>query len=260
MGSASSCKWASYLREGFASTQQRREPLAGNAVYCSNDFKAALSECTATTQKIPSLNTQVIGLLLLLSQYQSNGWDRGGLMIEESQGVLWEVMPFFHTPSITSKFGSGGKQWKMEHFPFSSLDPVHATCDFTLPECSRAGVATPVPGKRAVDAVGWKVLHTWWELGDPLFNSRAVSFALNHGLFQTDLQFGALQFQSFTDSPFNLKEQKRCQRYKEIALMEKKYDFNLCLSGDFLGKTRLVGGFVFETTSPLGRKHPRGRK
>lgn len=109
MGSASSCKCASYLREGSASIQQGREPLTGNVVYCSNDFKAALSECTATTQKIPLLNIQIIKLLLLLSLYQSNGWNRDGLMIEESQGVLWEVMPFFHTPSLTPKFGSGGK-------------------------------------------------------------------------------------------------------------------------------------------------------
>lgn len=145
MGSASSCKCASYLREGSASIQQSREPLTGNAVYSSNDFKAARSECTATTQKIPSRDIRVIRLLLLLSLYQSNGWDCDGLMIEESLGVLWEVMPFFHTPSIISKFGSGGKQWKMVHFPFSSLDPVHATCDLTLPDCSRAGVATPVP-------------------------------------------------------------------------------------------------------------------
>lgn len=145
MGSASSCKCASYLRQGSASIQQSREPLTGNAVCCSNNFKAALSECTATTQKILSLNIRVIRLLLLLSLYQSSGWNCDGLTIEESQGVLWEIMPFFHTPSITSKSGSGGKQWKMEHFPFSSLDLVHAMCNLTLPECSRAGVATPVP-------------------------------------------------------------------------------------------------------------------
>lgn len=95
--------------------------------------------------------------------------------------------------------------------------------------------------------------------GSPVFNSRAVSFALNHSLFQTALQVSALQFQSFTDSPFNLKEQNQCQRYKEIALLGKKSYFNLCLSGDFLGKTRLVGRFVFKTASPLGRKHLRGR-
>jgi len=50
-----------------------------------------------------------------------------------------------------------------------------------------------------------------------VFNSRAISFALNHGLSQTEVQF-----QRFTDSPFNLKEQNQCQRYKEIALMKTK--------------------------------------
>lgn len=39
---------------------------------------------------------------------------------------------------------------------------------------------------------------------------------------------------------------------------KKKSDFTLCLSGDFLGKTRLVVRFVFKTTSPLGSEHLRG--
>lgn len=143
----------------------------------------------------------------------------------------------------------------MNIFPFPPLTPSmqHMTEHYqTVPELRWPHLCT---GKRAVGAVDWKA---WWVLGAPLFNSRAVSFALNHGLFQTDLQFSPLQFQSFTDPPFNLKEQNQCQRYKGIALM-KKSDFNLCLSGDFLGKTRLVGRFVFKTTSPLGRKHLRGR-
>lgn len=150
------------LEEGSASIQQSREPLPGNAVCCSNDFKAAPSECTATTLKIPSLNIWVIRLLLLLSLHQSNRWNCDGLMIAESQGVLWEVMPFFHTPSLTSKFGSGGKQWKMEHFPFSSLDPVHTTHDLTLPDCSRAGWPHLCTGKSCW-CRGWKALYTWWE-------------------------------------------------------------------------------------------------
>lgn len=233
VGSASSCKCASYLREGSASIQQSREPLTGNAVHCSYDFKAALSERAATTQKNPTLNICAIKRLLLLSLYQSNGWNRDGLMIEESQGVLWEVMPFFHTPSLTSKFGRGGQQWEMEHFPFSSLDPVHATYDLTFPDCSRAGVATPVHRH----CCGLESSSHIVGAGSPLFNSRAVGFALNHGLFQTDLQFSALQFQSFTDSPFNLKEQNQCQRYKEIALMKKKR-FQLVLIWRFSRKNK----------------------
>lgn len=107
--------------------------------------------------------------------------------------------------------------------------------------------------------MGWKAHYRQYELGAHVFKSRAISFALNHSLSQTELQLGPLQFQRFTDSPFNLKEQKQCQRYKEIALMKKTNYFTLCLSGDFLGKTRLIVRFVFKTTSPLGRKHLRGR-
>lgn len=86
--------------------------------------------------------------------------------------------------------------------------------------------------------MGWKALYMWCELGAPVFNSRAISFALNHGLSQTELQFSPLKFQRFTDSPFNLKEQKQCQRYKEIALMKKKALFQLALIWRFSRKNK----------------------
>lgn len=60
--------------------------------------------------------------------------------------------------------------------------------------------------KPAINAMGWEALDFRGELGARVLKSRAISFALNQGLSQTELRFGPLQFQRFTDSLINLKE------------------------------------------------------
>lgn len=82
-----------------------------------------------------------------------------------------------------------------EHFPFSSCNLVHTMYDLTLTDCSRALAWSHLcTEKRAVKALGCKAHYVLHELGPCMFISRAISFAVNHGLSKAELQFSPFQF------------------------------------------------------------------